>query len=133
MGAQNRRGHGLLGGAAKRRIDRGRQSGQDGARFIDEPMRHQAARGKLQDAGRFEASLGWVEYRVRLQAASDGTASTAERAPAPEATDPATAKAAQDKAKKKKKAKTPPPADTTTPPAAPAATPAATPPPPPKP
>jgi tetratricopeptide (TPR) repeat protein len=34
--------------------------------------RLEAVRGKLQDAGRFEASLGWVEYRVRSQLAGDG-------------------------------------------------------------
>jgi tetratricopeptide (TPR) repeat protein len=39
--------------------------------------RLKAARGKLHDAGRLEDSLGWVEYRLRSQLASDADATAA--------------------------------------------------------
>lgn len=45
--------------------------------------RLKAARGKLHDAGRFEDSLGWVEYRLRSELASEATVpASANAAPA---------------------------------------------------
>src|ERR1700677_4564441 len=47
MAAQNRGRHGFIGGAAKRWLDRRRQSGEARPRLVDQPMRHQASRGEL--------------------------------------------------------------------------------------